>query len=82
MTKTFREVPDYKLAIFSDLAAGDCFFFNNTYYMKLITEYNNNNNDDDGCWYNSVDLKSGVLTFFSSEAKVKPYKDCTVVLYE
>ena len=78
MIKSFREVSDYKLAIFSDLAAGDYFFFKNTYYMKLITEYN----DDDGCWYNSVDLKSGVLTFFSSEAKVKPYKDCTVVLYE
>ena len=78
MIKSFREVSDYKLAIFSDLSAGDCFFFNNTYYMKLITEYN----DDDGCWYNSVDLKSGVLTFFSSEARVKPYKDCTVVLYE
>ena len=79
MTKTFREVPDYKLAIFSDLAAGDCFFFNNTYYMKLIAEYKV---DDDDCCYNSVNLKTGVLTFFSSEARVKPYKDCTVVLYE
>lgn len=78
MTKTFREVPDYKLAIFSDLAAGDCFFFNNTYYMKLITEYN----DDDGCWYNSIDLESGVLTFSRPFTRVKPYKDCEVILYE
>ena len=78
MTKTFREIPEVKTVDFYSLAAGDCFFFNNTYYMKLITEYN----DDDGCWYNSVYLKSGVLTFFSSEARIKPYKDCTVVLYE
>lgn len=77
MIKTFREVPDYKLAIFSDLAAGDCFYFNKTYYMKLIKEY-----IIDDCCYNSIDLKTGVLTFFSSEARVKPYKDCTVVLYE
>lgn len=77
MTKIFREVPDCKLAIFSDLAAGDCFYFNKTYYMKLIKEY-----EFDDCRYNSIDLKNGVLTFFSSEARVKPYKDCTVVLYE
>ena len=80
MTKTFREVPDYKLAIFSDLAAGDCFYSNNTYYMKLITEYKVV--DDYDSYYNSINLKTGVLTFFSSEARVKPYKDCTVVLYE
>ena len=79
MTKTFREVPDYKLAIFSDLAAGDCFSSNKTYYMKLITEYKC---DDDDCCYNSIDLKSGVLTFFSSESRVKPYKNCEVILYE
>ena len=77
MTKIFREVPDYKLAIFPDLAAGDCFYFDKTYYMKLIKEY-----IFDGCRYNSVNLESGVLAFFSSEARVKPYKDCTVVLYE
>lgn len=77
MTKIFREVPDYKLAIFSDLTAGDCFYFNKTYYMKLIKEY-----IFDDCRYNSIDLQNGVLTFFSSEVRVKPYKDCTVVLYE
>ena len=79
MIKTFREVPDYKLAIFSDLAAGDCFYLNKTYYMKLIKEYEL---DGGNCCYNSIDLKKGVLAFFPSEARVKPYKDCTVVLYE
>ena len=78
MTKTFREVPDYKLAIFSDLAAGDCFYFNKTYYMKLlITE-----DELYDCCYNSVDLKSGVLTYFLSDTKVKPYKECEVILHE
>lgn len=77
MTKTFKEVSETKTVDFFSLPAGNCFFFNNTYYMKLITEYN-----DDGCWYNSVDLESGVLTFFSSESRVKPYKDCEVILYE
>lgn len=78
MIKSFREVPDYKLAIFSDLAAGDCFSFNKTYYMKLIIEYK----CDDDCCCNSIDLESGVLTFFLSGTKVKPYKDCEVILHE
>lgn len=60
MIKSFNEVPDDKLAFFSDLAAGD---------------------DDDYC-YNSINLKTGVLTFFSSGTRVKPYKDCEVILYE
>ena len=79
MIKSFREVSDYKLAIFSDLVAGDCFSLDKTYYMKLITEYKC---DDDDCCYNSINLKTGVLTFFSSESRVKPYKNCEVILYE
>ena len=47
--------------------------------MKLIMNYEF---DDDDCCYNSVDLESGVLTFFDMETRVKPYKDCEVVLYE
>ena len=47
-------------------AAGDYLYYDNTYYTKLLT----------------IDLENGVLTFFSSESRVKPYKDCTVVLYE
>lgn len=80
MIKSFREVSDYKLAIFSDLAAGDCFCFNNTYYMKLIKEYIF---DDDGHNFcNSIDLESGALTFFCSGTRVKPYKEYEVILYE
>ena len=73
MTKTFREVPEVKTVDFSSLAAGDCFFFNNTYYMKLIKEYE---------FDNAIDLKSGVLTCFVLETRVKPYKDCEIILYE
>lgn len=73
MTKTFREVPEVKTVDFSSLAAGDCFFFNNTYYMKLIKEYE---------FDNAIDLKSGVLTCFDLETRVKPYKDCEIILYE
>ena len=78
MTKTFK-VPKVETVDFCSLAAGDCFYFDNTYYMKLIKKYLF---DDDDCGYNSVNLESGVLASFSSEARVKPYKDCTVVLYE
>lgn len=77
MIKTFREISEAKTVSFCSLAAGDCFYFDNTYYMKLVKEYIS---DDDS--YNSVDLKSGVLTFFSSKARVKPYKDCEVILHE
>ena len=78
MTKTFKEVSKVETIDFCSLAAGDCFSFNKTYYIKLITEYK----CDDDCCYNSIDLKSGVLTFFSLGTKVKPYKDCEVILYE
>lgn len=80
MVKTFKEVSKVKTVDFCSLAAGDCFscINNNTYYMKLIREYEL----DDCCCYNSIDLKKGVLAFFSSEAKVKPYKNCEVILYE
>lgn len=78
MTKTFKEVPEVNTVDFSSLAAGDCFYFNKTYYMKLFIEYE----FDDGYCYNSIDLESGVLTFFLSRTRVKPYKDCKVILYE
>ena len=80
MTKTFKEVSKVKTVDFCSLAAGDCFYFDNTYYMKLIMGYELV--DDDDCRYNSVSLESGVLTSFCSGTRVKPYKDCTVVLYE
>lgn len=80
MTKTFREIPEVKTVGFCSLAAGDCFCFNNTYYMKLFMEYELV--DDDDHYYNSVNLESGVLTFFSSETRVKPYQDWTVILHE
>lgn len=79
MTKTFKEVSEVKTVDFCSLAAGDCFCFNNIYYMKLIREYDF---DDDDCCYNSINLKTGALTFFSSESRVKPYKNCEVILYE
>lgn len=79
MTKTFKEVPKAKTVDFCSLAAGDCFYFDNTYYMKLIKKYLF---DDDDCGYNSVNLESGVLASFYSGARVKPYKDCEVILYE
>ena len=79
MTKTFKEISEVKTVDFCDLAAGDCFCFDNVYYMKLLIEYGC---DDDSYCYNSVDLESGVLTFFCLGTKVKPYKDCEVILYE
>lgn len=80
MTKTFKEVSKVKTVDFCSLAAGDCFYFDNTYYMKLVMDYELV--DDDDCCYNSVDLESGVLASFCSGIRVKPYKDCEVVLYE
>lgn len=77
MTKTFKEVSEVETADFGSLIAGDCFYFNNTYYMKLIIEY-----IFDDYRYNAIDLKSGVLTFFNLGTRVKPYKDCEVILYE
>lgn len=79
MIKTFKEAPKVETVDFCSLAAGDYFYFNNTYYMKLIKEYIL---DDDDYSCNSIDLESGVLTFFLSGTKVKPYKDCEVILYE
>ena len=79
MTKTFKEVSKVKTVDFCSLAAGDCFCFNNIYYMKLIREYDF---DDNGDSYNSIDLESGVLVFFWPRTKVKPYKDCEVILHE
>lgn len=78
MTKTFKEVSKVKTVDFGSLAAGDCFYYGNTYYMKLFTEYIT----DDKCYYNSIDIKSGALTFFCSRTKVKPYKECEVILHE
>lgn len=80
MTKTFKEVPKVKTVDFGSLAAGDCFYFDNTYYMKFIIGYEFF--DDDDCRYNSVNLESGVLTSFCSGTRVKPYKDCEVILHE
>ena len=80
MTKTFKEVPKVETVDFCSLAAGDCFCFHNSYYMKLlIIEHES---DDDDCCYNSVNLKSGVLASFCSGERVKPYKDCEVILYK
>ena len=79
MTKTFKEVSKVKTVDFGSLAAGDCFYFNNTYYMKLIREYEL---DADNCCYNFINLGGGVLTSFNLETRVKPYKDCEVILYE
>lgn len=79
MTKTFKEVPKVETVDFRSLAAGDCFCFSNIYYMKLIREYDF---DDDGRCYNAINIKRGVLTFFCPGARVKPYKDCEVILYE
>ena len=81
MTKTFKEVSEVVETVdFRSLAAGDCFYFDNTYYMKLVMDYELV--DDDDCCYNSVDLESGVLASFCSGTRVKPYKDCEVILYE
>ena len=80
MTKTFKEVLKVKTVDFGSLAAGDCFYFDNTYYMKLIMGYELVN--DDNCCYNSVNLEKGVLASFCSGTRVKPYKDCEVILYE
>ena len=80
MTKTFKEVSEVKTVDFDSLAAGDYFYFNNTYYMKLIKEYDMYDDGHNFC--NSIDIESGVLTFFCSGTRVKPYKDCEVILYE
>ena len=79
MVKTFKEVSETRTVDFCSLDAGDCFYYGNTYYMKLITEYTIM---DDECYYNSIDLESGALTFFCSRTKVKPYKECEVILHE
>lgn len=79
MTKTtFKEVFETKTVDFCSLAAGDCFYYGNTYYMKLIIEYRLDNKS----YINSIDLESGALTFFCSRTKVKPYKNCEVILHE
>lgn len=78
MTKTFKEVSEVKTVDFCSLAAGDCFYYNQTYYMKLFTEYRLDNE----CPINAVDLRNGVLRFFSSGKRVKPYKDCKIIWYE
>ena len=80
MIKTFKEVSEVKTADFCSLAAGDCFYYSNSnkYYMKLLTEYTT----DDKCYYNSIDIKSGALTFFCSHTRVKKYKECEVILHE
>ena len=80
MTKPFKEISKVETVNFGSLAAGDCFYFNNTYYMKLFMEYELVDDDDHS--YNSVNLESGILTSFCSGVRVKPYKDCEVVLYE
>lgn len=80
MITTFKEVSKAKTVDFGSLAAGDCFCFDNTYYMKLFMEYELVD-DDDFC-YNSVNLESGVLASFCSGVRVKPYKNCEVILYE
>ena len=78
MTKTFKEVSEVKTVDFCDLAPGDYFYYVQIYYMKLTTEYRL----DDERRINAVDLKNGVLIFFGPRTKVKPYKDCEVILYE
>lgn len=78
MVTTFKEVSKVKTVDFCSLAAGAYFYYGNTYYMKLFTEYTTN----DKCYYNSVDLENGALTFFCSRTKVKPYKECEVILHE
>ena len=84
MTKTFKEVSEVETVDFRSLAAGDCFCFDDICYMKLLMDYYefDDDDDDDGYCYNSVDLGSGALVFFCSRTKVKPYKDCEVILYE
>lgn len=74
MIKTFKEVSKVKTVDFCSLDAGDCFYYGNTYYMKLLTEYMMD--------YNSIDLEKGALTFFCSQTRVKPYKECEVILHE
>ena len=78
MTKTFKEVSKVKTVDFGSLAAGDCFHYGPTYYMKLFTKYRLDNE----YLINAVDLKNGVLAFFCSRTKVKPYKNCEVILHE
>lgn len=78
MIKTFKEVSETKTVDFCSLDAGDCFYYGNTYYMKLIIEYTM----DKDCYYNAVDIKNGALAFFRSLTRVKPYKECEVILHE
>lgn len=84
MTKTFKEVPEVKTVDFCSLAAGDYFYYGNTYYMKLIKVYETTEEDcyGDNYCYNSVDIKCSVLSYFNPKTKVKPYKECEVILYE
>lgn len=78
MVTTFKEVSETKTVDFCSLAAGDCFYYGDTYYMKLIIEYA----IDNDCYYNAVDIKKGALALFCSRTKVKPYKECEVILHE
>ena len=78
MIKTFKEVSETKTVDFCSLAAGDYFHYGHTYYMKLIIGYTM----DKDCYYNAVDIKNGVLVFFCSHTRVKPYKECEVILHE
>lgn len=85
MTKSFYERLDSKAIDFSTLAAGDYFYYDNIYYMKLIQTYESTEEDcyGDNYCYNSVDIKCGVLSyFFNPQTKVKPYKECEVILHE
>lgn len=84
MVTTFKEVSETKTVDFCSLAAGDCFYYGNTYYMKLIEVYETIEEDsfDDNYCYNSVDIKCGVLSYFSPKARVKSYKKCEVILHE
>lgn len=77
MIVTFKEVSETRTVDFCSLAAGDCFYYGNTYYMKLIIEYTMGKDH-----YNAVDIKNGVLVFFCLQTKVKPYKECEVILHE
>lgn len=84
MTKSFYERLDSKAIDFSTLAAGDYFYYNYTYYMKLRKTYESTEKDcyGDNCFYNSVDIKCGVLTYLNPQTRVKAYKKCEVDLYE
>lgn len=84
MIKSFKEVPDMETADFSTLAAGDYFYYDSIYYMKLIQTYESTEENLYGgnYYYNSVNIKSGVLTYFEPFTRVKKYKECEVILHE